>query len=113
MAKIKISTTLTGIVAKSSSDINTVTVTLGTSVAVLLVSNALLFIMGCICGHYLCGKCKKLAIRDTRPSQLQPTPVYENRQLKNKTVDEQVVQLEKNVAYGHFQRTRENTQSSN
>ena len=99
----KISLTPTGIVAKSSSDINTVTVTLGTSVAVLLMSNTLLFIMGCACGHYLCQKCKKLANRDTRPSQLQPAPVYETLQLKPTTVDEQVVELEKNVAYGHFQ----------
>ena len=89
--------------AKSSSDINTVTVTLATSVVVLLMSNALLFIMWCVCGHYLRQKCKKLANRDTQPSQLQPAPVYENLLLKPTTVDEQEVELEKNVAYGHFQ----------
>ena len=98
--------------AKSSSDINTVTVTLATLVAVLLTSNAFLFIMGCVCGHYLCQKCKKLANRDTQPSQLQPAPDYENLQLKTTAVDEQVVELEKNVAYGHFQRAQENIQSS-
>ena len=108
MAKFKISITFTGIVAKSSSDINIVTVTLGTSVAVLLTSNAFLFIMGCVCGHYLCRKCKKLADRDIRPSQLELAPVYENLQLKTTTVDEQEVELEKNVAYGHFQWAREN-----
>ena len=99
--------------AKSSSDINTVTVTLATSVAVLLMSNGLLFIMGCVCGHYLCQKCRKLANRDTRRSQLQPVPVYENLQLKIMTVDEQEVELEKNVAYGHFQQARGNIQTSN
>ena len=108
MAKFKISITVTGIVAKSSSAIDTVTVTLGTLVAVLLMSNALLFVFGCVCGHYLSNK---LANRDTRPSQLQPAPVYENLQLKTTTVDEQEVELEKNVAYGHFQRTQENIQS--
>ena len=87
--------TLTDIMAKSSSDINTVTVTLATSVAVLLMSNGLLFIMGCVCGHYLCQKCRKLANRDTRRSQLQPVPVYENLQLKIMTVDEQEVELER------------------
>ena len=63
--KISLTLTVTGIVAKSSSDIDTVTVTLATSVAVLLMSNALLFIMGCACGHYLCRKYKRLANTDT------------------------------------------------
>ena len=52
--------------AKSgSTGINTVIVTLATSVAVLITSNIFLFILGCICGHCLC---KKLANRDTHPS---------------------------------------------
>ena len=112
--KFKISNTLAGVMhmAKSGSGINTVTVTLATSVAVLITSNIFLFILGCICGHYLCQKCKKLANRDTQPSQLQPVPVYENLQLKPTTVDEQKVDLEKNVTYGHFQRAQENTSSN-
>ena len=40
----------------------------------------------------------KLANRDTQPSQLQPVPVYKSLQLKTTTVDEQKVDLEKNVA---------------
>ena len=50
----------------------------------------------------------KLANRDTQPSQLQPVPVYKSLQLKTTTVDEQKVDLEKNVAYDHFQRAQKN-----
>lgn len=100
--------------AKSSSDVNVVTVSLATSVAVLLISNALLFIMGCVCGHYLCQKCKKLTNGDiyTQPSQLQPAPIYENLQLKSMKADEQEVELEENVAYGHFQQAQDNISSN-
>ena len=86
--------------AKSSSDVNVVIVSLATSVAVLLISNALLFIRGrCVCGHYLCQKCKKLTNGNiyTQPSQLQPAPIYENLQLKSMKADEQEVELEENI----------------
>ena len=88
----------TDIMPKSglSDDVNVVTVTLATLVAVLLISNALFFITGCICGHYLCQKCKKLAKRDS-----QATPAYPDRQMKITIADEQEVELEQNVAYGH------------
>ena len=86
--------------AKSNSNINVVTVTVASSAAVLLTSNTLLFIVGCLCGHYLCQKCKKVANRDT---QLQSAPVYENLQQKITKADEQEVELEKNMAYGHIQ----------
>ena len=71
--------------------------TLATLVAVLLTSNAFLFIMGYVCGHCLCRKCKKLAKRDS-----QPASVREDWQLKTMGADEQELELEKNVAYGHF-----------
>ena len=54
----------------------------------------------------------KLANRDTQPSQLQPVPVYKSLQLKTTTVDEQKVDLEKNVAYDHFQRAQKNISSN-
>ena len=88
--------------SESSRDINVITVTVASSVAVLLMSNALLFIMGWVCGHYLCQKCKKMANRDSRPS----SPNSEvDTQLKSMRADEEVLELEleKNVAYGHFQ----------
>ena len=69
-------------------------------------------VFGCICGHYLCQKCKKLANRDRQPSQLQPVPVYENLQSTTTAVDKEKVDLEENVAYGHFQRTQENISSN-
>ena len=75
---------------------------LETSVAVLLISNALLFIMGCVCAHYLYQKCKKVTNGDTQPCQLLPAPFYENLQLKSMKADEQEVELEENVAYSHF-----------
>ena len=84
---------------KLSSDVNIVTVILATLVAVLFTSNTFLFIMGCVCGHYLCQKCKKVAKKDSQPS-----PDEEDTQLKNMRADEQKLELEKNVAYGHFQR---------
>ena len=43
-------------------------------------------------------KCKKLANRDTQPIQLQSVPVCENPQVKTTTVDEQNVDLEKNMS---------------
>ena len=78
-----------------------ITVTVASIVAVLLMSNAILFIMGCVCGHYLCQKCKKMANRDSRPS---PNSEVDT-QLKPMEADEEVLalELEKNVAYGHFQ----------
>ena len=85
--------------SRLNGNVNVVTVTLATLVAALLMYNALLFIMGCVCGHYLCQKCKKLAKRDS-----QATRAYSDRQLKATTADEQEVELEQNVAYGHFQR---------
>ena len=81
---------------KSGCDVS-VTVTLATLVAVLLMSNVLLFIMGCVCGHYLWQKCRKLIKRDS-DSETIPT----HRQSKTINTDEQEVELEQNVAYGHF-----------
>ena len=88
--------------AKSSGDVNVVTVSLVTSVSVLLMTNVLLFIMGCVCGHYLCQRCKKPINGDSQSSELQPTPVYENLKLKFFRAGEQEVELEENVAYRHF-----------
>lgn len=76
---------------KSSSDINAITVILATIVAVLLMSNAFLFIVGYVCGL----RCKKM---DT-----QPVALHENQELQSTGVDEQELELESNVAYGHFQ----------
>ena len=83
--------------AKSNSNVNSVTVTLATLVAVLLTSNAFLFIMGCVCGHCLSQKGKKLAKQDH-----QPDPVYENWQMKTTRVEGQELELEMNEAYGHL-----------
>ena len=47
--------------------------------------------MGCICNHYLYKKLAK--------SSNQTTPAYGDRQLDT---DERDVELEQNVAYGHF-----------
>ena len=46
----------------SSGDENNdiVTVIVATSVTVLLTSNTFIFVMGCICGHSLRHKCRKL-----------------------------------------------------
>ena len=73
---------------------------MATSVAVLLTSNVFIFIMGCVCGHCLCQKCKKLAEDDTLPNH--PAPIYENVEVETIKDDEQVVELEDNVAYGRF-----------
>ena len=67
--------------------------TLGTLVGVLLISNVLLFIMGCVCHHYLY---KKLAESDN-----QTTPAYGDRELD---ADERDIELEQNMAYGNFRR---------
>jgi hypothetical protein len=75
---------------KSSSDTNVITVILATLVAVLSMSNALLFIIACVCGQ----KCKKL--------NGQPIASHEDWDLKITGVDEQDLELEMNVAYGHF-----------
>ena len=83
--------------AKPSSDVNVVTVTVATLVAVLLTSNIFLFIMGCVCGHYIC---KQLIKKDADSSH--PDPDHENLQLKTMKNDEQELELEQNVAYGHF-----------
>ena len=91
--------------AKSSSDVNKVTVSRTgnfSSCVAHIPSNALLFIMGCVCAHYLYQKCKKVTNGDTQPCQLLPAPFYENLQLKSMKTDEQEVELEENVAYGHF-----------
>ena len=79
---------------KSGCDVS-VTVTLATLVAVLLISNILLFIMGCVCGHYLWQKCRKLVKRDSET-------IPAHKQSKTINTDEQEVELEQNVAYGHF-----------
>ena len=79
----------------SESDISAVTVTLGTLVGVLLISNVLLFIMGCVCHHYLYNKLAK--------SGNQTPPAYSDRQLAMDS-DERDVELEQNVVYSHFRR---------
>ena len=48
--------------------------------------------MGCVCNQYLYKKLSK--------SGNQTTPAYDERQLDT---DERDVELEQNVAYGHFQ----------
>ena len=70
-------------------------------------------ILGCIFGYCLCRKCNKikLANGDTQPRQLQPVPVYKSLQLKTTTVEGQEVDLEKNVAYDHFQRAQKKISS--
>ena len=86
--------------AKSSSDVdnNIVTVIVATLAAALLTSNAFIFVVGCVCGHYLCQKCKRLVKGNNQPS-----PNEVGRQLASMRGDEQELELEKNVAYGHFQ----------
>ena len=74
--------------------ISAVTVTLGTLVGVLLIFNVFLFIMGCACHHYLYKKLAK--------SGNQTPPAYSDRQLAMDS-DERDVELEQNIAYGHFQ----------
>ena len=89
--------------AKKSSDINIVTAILATSAAVLLTSNTFLFIMGCVCGHCLSQKCKKLTNREDVPNQ--PVPLYyENLQLRAMKPDENEPGLSQNMAYGYLQR---------
>ena len=74
---------------------------LGILVAVLLMSNAFLFIIGYVCGL----RCKKL---DNQPVTValhdNNIIVHEDRELQSTGVDEQELELESNVAYGHFQR---------
>ena len=87
--------------AMSDSDINNniiVTVILATAGALLLTSNTIIFIIGCVCGHCISQRRKKRAIGDN-----QPTPIYENYQLKTIRAEEQELELEMNKAYGHFQ----------
>ena len=69
---------------------------LATLVAVLLISNAFLFTVGYVCGL----RCKKM---DTQPATLHDI-VHEDQELQSTGVDEQELELESNVAYGHFQR---------
>ena len=84
----------------SSSDENSdiVIVIVATSVTVLLTSNSIIFVVGCICGHLLCHKCKKLIKGNTSLNEVA-------REMTSVSVsgDEQELELEKNVAYGHFQ----------
>ena len=90
---------LTGITAKPSNDVNVITVTVATSAAVLLTSNTVIFIMGCICGHYLSQQCRKSTKIDTHPSP--PESDYDNLQLKTKN-NEKELELEENVSYGCY-----------
>ena len=92
---------LIGIMAKPTSDVSVVTVTVATSVAVLLTSNVFLFITGCICGHCFSQKCKQLLVKKDANSS-HSDPDHENLQLKTMENDEQELELEQNVAYGHF-----------
>ena len=73
---------------------------LATLVAILLISNAFLFITGYICGL----RCKKM---DTQPATLHDI-VHEDLELPSTGVDEQEFELESNVAYGHFQSSQGN-----
>ena len=74
--------------------------TVATLVVVLLTSNVFLFIVGCICGHCFSQKCKRLIKKDADSSH--PDRDHENLQLKTMKNDEQELELEQNVAYGHF-----------
>ena len=87
---------------KSSGDVkkNIVTVIVATAVAAMLASNAFIFVVGCICGHYFYQKCKKL-VKGSRNNQ--PSPIEVTGELNSVTGNEQELELEKNVAYGHFQ----------
>ena len=87
--------------AKKSSDVNIVTVILTTSAAMLLTSNTFLFIMGCVCGHCLGQKCKKLTDRKDNPNQ--PVPLYETLQLRVMKPDGHEPELSQNMAYGYLQ----------
>ena len=70
---------------------------LATLVAVLLMSNAFLFIVGYVCGL----RCKKM---DSQPVTVSLHDiVHEDRELQSTGVVEQELELESNVAYGHFQ----------
>ena len=89
--------------AKKSGDVNVVTVILATSAAVLLTSNTILFIMGCVCGHCLSQKCKKLTNTEDIPNQ--PVPLYGNLQLRATKPEPE---LSLNVAYGYLHAQPEN-----
>ena len=77
--------------------INVITVIAATSAAVLLTSNALIFIMGYVCGHYLSQQCIKSAKNDTHPRC--PESDYDNLQLETIN-NKKELELQKNVAYG-------------
>ena len=76
-----------------------VTVIVATSVMVLLTSNTFIFVMGCICGHSLHHKCRKLIKGNTSPTN----EVAREMTSVSVSGDEQELELEKNVAYGHLQ----------
>ena len=81
-------------VTTSDSVNSIVLVILASVVALLLASNVIIFIIGCVCGH--CISQKRTTIDN------QPAPVYENCQLKSTRAEEQELELEMNEAYGHF-----------
>ena len=85
----------TGYNTKPSSDVSVVTVALATLAAVLLTSNALLFFLGCMCGHYLWQRCKRLLKRNSQC-------VLEDQHQRGTGAGDQELELERNVAYGHF-----------
>ena len=89
--------------AKKSGDFNVITVILATSAAVLLMSSTFLFIMGCVCGHYLSQKFKKLTNREDVSNQ--PVPLYENLQLR---ATKSEPELSLNMAYGYLHVQPEN-----
>ena len=101
----------TDTVPKSSSDVTNnivpVTVIVATAVAAMLASNAFIFVVGCICGHYFYKKCKKL-IKGSGNNQPSPIEVTRSRGPNSVTDNEQELELKENVAYGHFQSVEDN-----
>ena len=99
----------TDTVPKSNSDVNSniVTVIVATAVAAMLASNTFIFVVGCICGHNFYQKCKNL-IKGSRNNQPSAIEVTRSRGPNSVTGNEQELELEKNVAYGHFQLSQDN-----
>ena len=85
-----------------------------TSVAVLLTSNVIIFILGFVCGHCCSLTKHKNTTEGTtdlqtgeilQPHQdFQPPTIYENIELETETmtVEEQDPEISTNVAYGHL-----------
>lgn len=94
---------------------NVLTVTVATSVAVLLTTNVIIFILGFVCGHCCCSVKHKSAAEGRidlqagdNPQICIPQPqhpiLYENVHLETEAVavEEQDPEISTNVAYGHL-----------